>query len=56
MREGYRAIELYVDPAELRGGVVGLFLASAHIQLSLGFLGLWYLRQAQKQNSHKSAP
>ena len=39
--EGYRAIELYIDGAELRGGVTGLFLASAHVQLSLGFLGLW---------------
>ena len=53
MREGYRAIELYVDPAELRGGIVGLFLASAHIQLSLGFLGLWYLRQATKNEISK---
>ena len=44
---GYAAVEHFIDARQLRAASLGVLIASAHIQLSLGFLGLWYLRQSQ---------
>jgi hypothetical protein len=52
MRQAYLSVQLYADPLQLRSAVQGVLLASSHVQLALGFLGLWYLRESQlRKNS-----
>ena len=52
MRQAYLSVQLYADPLQLRFAVQGVLLASSHVQLALGFLGLWYLRESQlRKNS-----
>jgi hypothetical protein len=60
MLAGYETVEKFVDPHQLRSATQRVMIASAHIQMSLGFLGLWYLRQSQLRKngllSIKAAP